>query len=79
MTGPRRTDLRLKITSDIVGRFSAVRAVWLAVQNDPDLTVQAAALEFYYAVGALLEGGTLEQIDFRKIDRRRVLQHHKEG
>jgi hypothetical protein len=74
-----RSGLSLKVTGDIVHRLSNVRALWLAVQNDPDLSVQDAAVEFYYTIGQLLEGNTLEQIELRKINRARVLAHAQES
>jgi len=74
-----RSGLSLKVTGDIVHRLSNVRALWLAVQNDPDLSVQDAAVEFYYTIGQLLEGCTLEQIELRKINRTRVLAHAQES
>jgi hypothetical protein len=77
--GGARSGLSLKITGDIVRRLAGVRALWLAVHNDPDLSVQDVAVEFYYAVGQLLEGRVLEQIEFRKIDKSRVQAHAQEG
>jgi hypothetical protein len=81
MARPRvkpRSGLATKVTGDVIRRHGGVRALWLAVQNDPELSVHDAAVEFYYAVGELLEGKTLEEIELRKIDRRRVVQHIKE-
>lgn len=77
--GGVRSGLSLKVTGDIVRRLSAVRALWLAVHNDPDSSVQDLAGEFYFAVGQLLEGRALEQIEFQKINRTRVLEHDREG
>ena len=76
--GKARTGLASKVTGDVIRRHGAIRALWLAVQNDPERTVQDAAAEFYYAVGELLEGKPLDKIELRKIDRRRVVQHIKE-
>ncbi len=74
-----KNGVSLKVTGDIVSRLSGIRALWLAIQNDPDLSVQDAAVEFFYAVGALLEGRALSQIELRKLNRGRVSQHFKEG
>ncbi len=73
-----KTGLKDKVVGDVIRRHSSIRALWLAIQNDPELTVADAAVEFYYAVGELLEGKGLAQIEYRKIDRKRALQHHKE-
>jgi len=73
-----RTGLATKITGDVIRRHGGVRALWLAIQNDPELSVQDVAVEFYFAIGELLEGKPLNEIELRKIDRRRVLQHIKE-
>lgn len=74
-----RTGLSTKVTGDVIKRHGGVRALWLAVQNDPEHSVQDTAVEFYYAVGELLEGKSLNEIELRKIDRRRVMQHIKES
>ena len=74
-----RSGLRLKVTGDVVLRLTNIRALWLAIQNDPESTVHDVASEFYFAVGALFEGKSLDQIEFQKIDRARVKQHIKEG
>lgn len=73
-----RTGISTKVTGDVIRRHAGVRALWLAVQNDPELSVQDAAVEFYYTVGELLEGKSLNDIELRKIDRRRVMQHIKD-
>ena len=74
-----RSGLSLKVTGDIVRRLSSIRALWLAVHNDPDSSVRDLADEFYFAVGQLLEGRVLEQIEFQKIDKSRVQAHAQEG
>lgn len=74
-----RTGLATKVTGDVIKRHGGVRALWLAIQNDPEHSVQDTAVEFYYAVGELLEGKSLNEIELRKIDRRRVMQHIKES
>ena len=77
--GGARGGLSLKVTQDLVRRLSAIRALWLTVNNDPDSSVQDLAGEFYFAVGQLLDGRVLEQIEFTKISRARVLAHDREG
>jgi hypothetical protein len=64
---------------DDAARQRAVRALWLGVQNDPDSPIHDVAVEFYFAVGKLIEGHSLEAIEFRRIDRQRVLKQHQEG
>lgn len=77
--GGSRSGLSLKVTGDIVRRLASVRALWLAVYNDPDQSVQDLAVEFFHAVGQLLEGRPLEQMVFKKIDKDHVLEHVQEG
>ena len=76
--GKTRTGLSTKVTGDVIRRHALVRALWLAVLNDPDRTVQDVGAEFFFAVGKALEGTPLASIDLKKIDRRRVLQHIKD-
>jgi len=77
--GRRRTGVSDKVTGDVVRRFVDVRALWLAVHNDPNLAIEEVGAEFYYAVGELLEGKSMEQVKMYKIDRARVLRHVREG
>lgn len=75
----RSSGLSLKVTGDVVHRLAAIRALWLAVYNDPDTSVHDVSGEFFSAVGKLLEGRSLEQIEFQLINKRRVLEHVEEG
>ena len=75
MKAPQRTGAVPRANADITRRLSRVRALWLAVHNDPNITVKDTALEFYYAVGELLEGRTTEGLELRKIDPVRVAAH----
>jgi hypothetical protein len=59
-------------------RLHNVKSLWFAVQNDPDVSVQDVAVEFFLAVGKVLEGKRLESLELRRIDKARVLQHAKE-
>jgi len=77
--GGSRNGLSLKVTGDIVHRLAGIRALWLAVYNDPDSSVQDVAVEFYHAVGQLLEGRSLTQMEFQKINKEHVLEHVQEG
>lgn len=79
MARGNRNGLSTKVSGEVIRRLAYVRALWLTIHNTPNLTVEDVAMEFFYAVGELLEGKTLAQIEFRKIDRKRVLQHLKEG
>lgn len=74
-----RSGVSNQVTNEIVQRYRVVRALWLAVHNQPDVTIQDVAPEFFCAVGELLEGKKLEQVELRRIDLKRVLQHVKEG
>lgn len=77
-----RSGVATKVTSDIVRRLYSVKALWFAVNNDPNNSVQDLASDFYFAIGQVLEGVSIEHIvseGVGKIDGRRVLQHMKEG
>lgn len=76
---PQRTGVAVKVTGEIIQRHANVRALWLAVQNDPVLSVQDAAVEFFHLVGDLFEGKRLDQLEYRRINKARVLQHAREG
>jgi len=73
-----RSGISDKVTGDVVRRFSNVRTLWLAIHNDPELTVAAVSVEFYYAIGELLEGKSLSQIEMHKINKTRVLRYARE-
>jgi hypothetical protein len=75
----RRSGLASKVTGDVIRRFVGVKALWFAVNNDPEHSLQDLAVEFYSAVGQLLEGISVEQVELHKISRERVLRHIKEG
>ncbi len=68
-----------RTNDDVADRQHAVRSLWLAVQNDPYRPIHDVAVEFYFAVGRLLEGVDIEAIAFRRIDRQRVLAQHQEN
>lgn len=67
------------VTGEVARRLVYVRALYLAVYNDPDVTLQEVAVEFYGAVGEVLEGKSLKQIEFNKIRRDKVLALLKDG
>lgn len=73
-----RSGVSARVANDVVGRLRDIRAVWCAVQNDPNKTVADVAAEFYYAVGEILEGRTLRSLSLRNIDRERVIAHAEE-
>lgn len=52
-----------------------VRALWLAVHNDPKRSVADLSSEFYFAVGEIMEGRSLHDLPLRNIDRARVVAH----
>ena len=73
-----RSGVSVRVANDVAGRLRDIRAVWFAVQNDPNKTITDVAAEFYYAVGEILEGRTLRSLTLRNIDRERVLAHAEE-
>lgn len=73
-----RSGVSVRVANDVAGRLRDIRAVWFAVQNDPNKTVADVAAEFYYAVGEILEGRTLRSLSLRNIDRARVIAHAEE-
>ena len=86
--GRKRTGVSDKVTGDVVRRLVEVRALWLAVHNDPNLLLEnpppdrgprGVSGEFYFAIGELLEGKSIEQIQLNQIDRVRALRHVREG
>lgn len=60
-------------------KLSLLRALFLAVHNDPNITVVAGRVgtNFFSVVGEVLEGRTFEQLDLYAIDPKRVLLHVK--
>jgi hypothetical protein len=73
-----RNGVSSRVAQDAAGRLARVRALWFAVQNDPKATVENVSAEFYFAVGELLEGKSIEAITLRMIDRERVRTHAEE-
>lgn len=73
-----RTGVSNLVADDMTGRLRNIRALWCAVQNDPNQNVTSVAAEFYYAVGELLEGRTLRTVTLRAIERDRAIAHFEE-
>lgn len=68
----------LKATTDVVKRLAQIRAITLAINNDPDTEdVSTCALEFFYAVLDTLEGKPIEQLSLKHIDPDRVTKYLK--
>jgi hypothetical protein len=61
-----------KATSDVVKRLTLIRALTLAVNSDPDLTVQESSQEYFAAVLDILEGKNLKQLELKLIKKTRV-------
>lgn len=85
MSKGARSGLSTRLTNEAIARLRldgvklrAVRALWLAVQNEPHKTVSDMAFEFYEAVGKILEGCALTSLELRSIDRARAKQHYEE-
>ena len=73
-----RSGVSVRVANDVIGRLRDIRAVWCAVQNDPNKTIGDVAAEFYFVVGEILEGRTLRSLSLRNIDRERVNAHVEE-
>jgi hypothetical protein len=61
-----------KAQADVIKRLSLIRALTLAVNNDPDLSVLDTAEEYFAAMLDILEGKTLKQLDLNLIKKDRV-------
>lgn len=73
-----RSGVATRVANDIAGRLHDIRALWLAVHNDPNASVESLAAEFYFAVGDIFEGRTLKSLTLQKIDRERAIAHAEE-
>jgi hypothetical protein len=73
-----RSGVSTRVANDIAGRLRDIRALWLAVHNDPRESIESLAAEFFFAVGDIFEGRTLESLTLQKIDRERVTAHAEE-
>lgn len=73
-----RNGVSTRVANNVAGRLRNVRALWLAVQNDPLSSVADVATEFYYAIGEVLEGRELSALSLRLIDRKRMMLHIEE-
>ncbi len=67
------------VSNETVRQLATVRALWFAVQMDPDWSLKDLSREFYGAVGDVLEGKTLDQIELHRIDPKRVAPFLKKG
>jgi len=54
-------------------KLKAIRALWLTGHNQTD-EIEPIALEFFFALGELLEGHPPEQLALSKIDRNNFLK-----
>lgn len=70
-----RNGVSTRVARQMATRLNQVRALWLAVQNDPKQSIEDVAAEFYFAVGEMLEGHTVRSVTLRKIDRERAIAH----
>lgn len=73
-----RSGVATRVAGDVASRLRDVRALWFAVQNDPNRSVADLAAEFYFAVGEILEGRDIHHVTLRLIDRERAAQHAEE-
>lgn len=67
-----------RVANDVAGRLRDIRVLWYAVHNNPHLSVEEQAAEYYFAVGEILGGRPLKSLTFQKIDRERVIAHAEE-
>lgn len=65
----------LRVTGEVVKRLKDVKALWLAVMNDPKHSVADLSAEFYNKVGDVLSGMSLTELTYYRISRDRVLKH----
>lgn len=81
-TGPSSRTAReivRNLSDDTLRKLATIRALWFAVQNEPDKSVQDLASEFYFAVGGVLEGKALDELELVQIDPKRAVPFMKEG
>lgn len=71
-------DIVRSVSNEAVRKLATVRALWLAVQNEPGMSVKDLSAEFYYAVGRVLEGKSLHELELHHIDPKRVAPFLKE-
>ena len=70
----RRRRRRIENPEVVLGKLRAVRALWVG-GHATARPIEEIAVEFYYAVGDLLEGVPLEKVvsTFKSIDGKEVL------
>lgn len=68
---------RLASEQHLLYKLNAIRALHITAHNSP-LDMQKTAVEFYYAVGDLLEGLQAEELELKNIERDEFLKelHH---
>ena len=76
---PKPTSKVGKVTTDILQRYRLIRAVYRTYYTTLDVPVQALATEFFYVVGDILEGKTLDESRLRHLDLEQVQKVLKEG
>lgn len=74
----KRSGVSRRVVVDVASRLREIRALWCAVQNAPELQVAEVAAEFYFVVGELLDGRTLQTASLRLIDKAQVVAHLEE-
>lgn len=74
----KRSGVSSRAVGDVAGRMRLVRALWFAVHNDPSHTVAELSVEFYFAVGQVIEGRGIDALELHQINRERVVQHARE-
>lgn len=71
--GRNASGISQKVIAEVVRRNHDIRALWLAVLNDPR-PVADLSTEFYFKVGELMEGKPLASLTYSAISRDRVLK-----
>lgn len=73
-----RSGVSARVLQDMASRYRNFRALWFAVNNDPNKSVNDLAVEFFFACQELIEGKSIKALTLRNIDRERALAHAEE-
>lgn len=68
-----------RVTGEVIGRLKAIRALYFAVMNDPNHSVDDLSAEFYSKVGDVLSGMPLADLTYYRISKTRVLEHTEDA
>jgi len=68
-----------RLTRELIDRYKLIRAVHTCYYTQLDKEVSAFASEFYYLIGDIIEGRTIDESQLRYLDMRRVEEFLKEN